>query len=277
MSRRAIDGVRRHPLTLLGLLLIGGVTLLALLADVVTPYPEHAGLKINMGEKLRPPSARHPFGTDELGRDVLTRVIYGARVSVAAGVSIVVLTALLGVPLGAIAGYRDNWLSSAIMRTADVFMSVPYLALALGLAAALGADIVHASIAVAIPWWPWYARVVRSQVLTLRGSAFVEAARALGRSDATIVFRHILPNCAGVIVVQATLQLGLAILTVGALGFLGMGARPPMPEWGLMIATGRNFLPTWWWPALFPGVLLFATVLGFNLVGDGLRDLIAGD
>jgi peptide/nickel transport system permease protein len=276
-GRPVVDRARRHPLTLFGLFLIGGVALLALLADVVTPYPEHAGLKINMAEKLHPPSPGHPFGTDELGRDVLTRVIYGARVSVTAGIGIVVLTALLGVPLGAIAGYRDDWLSGAIMRTADVFMSVPYLALALGLAAALGADIVHASIAVAIPWWPWYARVVRSQVLTLRSSAFVEAARAVGRSDAAIVFRHILPNCAGVIVVQATLQLGLAILAVGALGFLGMGARPPMPEWGLMIATGRNFLPTWWWPALFPGVLLFATVLGFNLVGDGLRDLIAGD
>jgi peptide/nickel transport system permease protein len=267
----------RRPLARLGFALVGLAVVMAALADVVTPYPEHAGLKINMTEKLRAPSRAHLFGTDELGRDVFSRVIYGARVSILAGVAIVIVTALVGVPLGAIAGYREDWLSAAIMRVADVFMSVPYLALALGLAAALGADIVHASLAVAIPWWPWYARVVRSQVLTLRASPFVEAARALGRSETAIVFRHVLPNCAGVIVVQGTLQVGLAILTVGALGFLGLGARPPMPEWGVMIATGRHLLPTWWWPALFPGLFLFVTVLGFNLVGDGLRDLIAGD
>jgi len=248
---------------------------LALVADIVAPAA--TGGRINMLQKLQPPSASHPFGTDELGRDVFTRVIHGARVSLASGLGIVLLTVAIGVPLGAMAGYRDGWWSGLIMRVADIFMSVPYLALALGLAAALGADLVHASIAVAIPWWPWYARVVRSQVLTLRRSAFVEAARALGRGDAGIIVRHILPNCAGVIIVQATLQLGLAILTVGALGFLGLGARPPVPEWGLMIATGRNFLPGWWWPALFPGLLLFVTVLGFNLLGDGLRDAIAGD
>jgi peptide/nickel transport system permease protein len=258
-----------------GAVLVAVVLALAVLADVVTPYPGSDGGRINMLEKLKPPSARHPFGTDELGRDVLTRVIHGARVSLAAGVGIVIVTLAIGVPLGAIAGYRDGWWSGVIMRVADMFMSVPYLALALGLAAALGADLVHASIAVALPWWPWYARVVRSQVLTLRRSAFVEAARALGRGDSAIIVRHILPNCLGVIIVQATLQLGLAILTVGALGFLGLGARPPVPEWGLMIATARNFLPTWWWPALFPGLLLFVTVLGFNLLGDGLRDAIS--
>ena len=264
-----------RPLTMIVAILVALVLALALLADFVAPTQE--GGRINMLQKLKPPSARHPFGTDELGRDVLTRVIHGARVSLASGLGIVLLTVAIGVPLGAIAGYRDGWSSAVIMRVADMFMSVPYLALALGLAAALGADLVHASIAVAIPWWPWYARVVRSQVLTLRRRAFVEAARALGRGDAGIIFRHILPNCAGVIVVQATLQLGLAILTVGALGFLGLGARPPVPEWGLMIATARNFLPAWWWPALFPGILLFVTVLGFNLLGDGLRDALARD
>jgi peptide/nickel transport system permease protein len=269
--------VHRRVLACVGGVLIGCSALVATLADVITPYPEHARLKIDVAQKLRPPSREHVFGTDELGRDVFTRVVYGTRVSVVAGLAIVIVTALVGVPLGAIAGYREDWLSAGIMRLADIFMSIPYLALALGLAAALGADIVHASLAVAIPWWPWYARVVRSQVLTLRESAFVEAARALGRSETAIVFRHVLPNCAGVVIVQATLQVGLAILTVGALGFLGLGARPPMPEWGVMIATGRNFLPTWWWPALFPGVFLFVTVLAFNLAGDGLRDALAGD
>jgi peptide/nickel transport system permease protein len=275
--RPRLARLARRPLTLLGGVLVALVVMAALLAPVLTPYPGHAGLEIHVAQKLRPPSLAHPFGTDELGRDVLTRVVYGARVSLTAGVGIVLLTVAIGVPLGALAGYREDWLSGLIMRVADVFMSVPYLALALGLGAALGADLLHASIAVAIPWWPWYARVVRSQVLALRRSPFVEAARALGRTDAAIVFRHILPNCTGVILVQATLQLGLAILTVGALGFLGLGARPPTPEWGLMIATGRNFLPTWWWPALFPGALLFVAVLGFNLLGDALRDLVARD
>jgi peptide/nickel transport system permease protein len=260
-----------------GALVVGGL-LTGLLVGVALGVPAMAGrlgesaTRIDLSRKLELPSRAHWLGTDELGRDVTGRVLMGARISLAGGLGIVALTAAIGVPLGLLSGYYPARLGEVIMRVADLFLAVPYIPLAMALAAALGPSLVNAVIAAATPWWPWYARVIRAEVLSLRERAFVDAARALGCSTPRILVRHILPACVPLILVQATLQVGLAILTLAALSFLGLGPRPPVPELGLMIALARNFLPDWWWLTVAPGVAIALSVFAFNLLGDGLRD-----
>jgi len=264
----------RSASSMLGLGLVAAFLLLAAVGPFIVPYPEDGRGAVHLDQKLRPPSARHWFGTDEVGNDVYTQVILGARVSLKVGLIITVVAALIGVPLGVIAGYVGGVLGEAIMRVTDLFLSVPGLVLALAIVGALGPGIVNAMIALSLVWWPGYVRLVHGKTLALRGEVFVEAARAVGTGRLRIVFVHILPNCLSPITVKASMDMGLAILAAASLGFIGLGAQPPTPEWGAMISHGRNYLPTWWWYSAFPGLFIYLTVLGFNLLGDGLRDIL---
>jgi len=276
MMETGVQGItrflRRQQLLVAG----GGLAALVVSATLAAPwlasFPADAGGRVNLAQRLESPSRTHWLGTDELGRDVFSRILYGTRISLAGGGGIVLLTALIGVPLGVLAGYYSGRFGESIMRAADLFMSIPYVPLAMALAAALGPSLSNAVIASAIPWWPWYARVIRAEVLSLRERSFVDAARAIGCSNGRIMVRHILPGCIPLILVQVTLQVGLAILTLAALSFLGLGPRPPTPELGLMISLARNFLPNRWWLTVAPGLAIALVVFAFNLLGDGMRD-----
>jgi peptide/nickel transport system permease protein len=227
-----------------------------------------------MDARLLPPSREYPFGTDWLGRDMLSRVILGARIAVQVSLIVVGLAILIGVPLGAIAGYRRGRVDGVIMRITDLFLAFPPLLLAMAIVAALGPGLQNATLALVISWWPWYTRIARGLAVSLREWPFVDAARAMGIRDSAIVFRHIVPNSVGPIVVQATIDIGTVILAAGGLAFIGLGARPPAPDWGLMVAEGRQFILDEWWISTFPGLAIFFTVLAFNLVGDLLLRLL---
>jgi peptide/nickel transport system permease protein len=264
----------RSGASVLGLVLVLVFLAMAALGPWVVPYPEDARGAVHLDAKLEPPSARHWFGTDEVGGDIYTRLILGARVSLQIGLIITLLATAIGVPLGIVAGYVGGPLGETIMRVTDVFLSVPALVLALAIVGALGPGIVNAILALGLVWWPGYVRLVQSKTLALKGQVFVEAARAMGTGRLRIVFVHILPNCVSPITVKASMDMGSAILAAAGLGFIGLGAQPPYPEWGAMISHGRNYLPTWWWYSVFPGLFIYLTVLGFNLLGDGLRDIL---
>ena len=272
--RRLARIFARSALSLVGLGLVAAFLVVAAAGPWIVPYPEDARGSVHLERKLQPPSAAHWFGTDEVGNDVYTRVILGARVSLQIGLIITLVAALVGVPLGVVAGYAGGALGEVIMRVTDVFLSVPALMLALAVVGALGPGIVNAMIALSLVWWPGYVRLVQGKALALKGEAFVEAARAVGTGRCRIVFAHVLPNCVSPIVVKGSMDMGTAILAAAGLGFIGLGAQPPYPEWGAMISHGRNYLPTWWWYSTFPGVFIYLTVLGFNLLGDGLRDIL---
>jgi peptide/nickel transport system permease protein len=264
----------RSAASLLGLGLVLVFLLMALLGPWIVPYPEDARGAIHLDEKLKPPSALHWFGTDDVGTDIYTRVVLGTRVSLRIGLIITLLAAAIGVPLGIVAGYVGGPLGETIMRVTDIFLSVPALVLALAIVGALGPGITNVIVALGLVWWPGYVRLVQSKTLALKGQVFVEAARAVGTGRLRIVFVHILPNCMSPITVKASMDMGSAILAAAGLGFIGLGAQPPYPEWGAMISHGRNYLPTWWWYSAFPGIFIYLTVLGFNLLGDGLRDIL---
>jgi peptide/nickel transport system permease protein len=266
--------IKSSPLTLAGFLIVICLVIFALIAPHVVPYPESIMGKANLEERLQQPSITHIFGTDEMGRDIFSRVFYGCRLSLQIGVIVVVIAATIGVILGAFAGFFGGIIDFIIMRITDVFLSLPSLILALAIAAVLGSSLFNAMIAIALAWWPWYTRLVRAQTLSIREATFVEAARATGLGNLKIIYWHILPHCIAPIIVQATLDMGYVILTAASLGFLGLGAQPPMPEWGLMVSIGKQYFPTWWWNATFPGLAIFVSVLGFNLLGDSLRDML---
>ena len=264
----------RSASSMAGLVIVAVFVLIAAIGPWIVPYPEDARGAVHLDRKLQAPSAAHWFGTDEVGNDVYTRVILGAGVSLQIGLIITMVAALLGVPLGIIAGHAGGRVGEVIMRVTDVFLSVPALVLALAVVGALGPGIVNAMIALSLVWWPGYVRLVQAKTLALGQETFVEAARASGAGRLRIVLVHLLPNCVSPIVVKASMDMGAAILAAASLGFIGLGAQPPYPEWGAMISHGRNYLPTWWWYSAFPGLAIYLTVLGFNLVGDGLRDLL---
>ena len=269
-----IHTFRRNSSAMLGLGIVIVFLITAAIGPWVVPYPEDAQGTIHLEIKLLPPSAAHWFGTDEVGDDVLTRVIIGARVSLQIGLIVTGIAILIGVPLGLIAGLVGGRTDEVIMRFTDVFLSVPGLILAIAIVGALGPGIQNAMLALSLVWWPGYVRLVQAKTLSLKNSIYVDAARSMGASNMRIVFVHILPNCSSPIVVKASMDMGLAILGAASLGFLGLGAQPPFPEWGAMISYGRNYLPDWWWYSFFPGMCIFLTVLGFNLMRDGLRDIL---
>jgi len=259
---------------MLGLGLVLFIVTLALLGPWIVPYPADAEGAINLLNKLKPPSAAHWFGTDEVGRDILTRVILGTRVSLLAGLTITVAATAVGAPLGVLAGYSGGRMRETIMRITDMFLSVPGLVLSLAIVAALGPGIGNAVIALIIVWWPGYVRLAESKTLAIKEEPYVEAARVVGASRARILFRHVLPNCLSPLIVKMSMDVGQAILAVASLGFIGLGARPPEPEWGAMISVARTYMPDWWWYAVAPGAFIYVSVLGFNLLGDGLRDIL---
>ena len=272
--RRYARAYARSAASMAGLVIVAIFVLVSAIGPWIVPYPEDARGAVHLDRKLQPPSTTHWFGTDEVGNDVYTRVILGARVSLQIGLIITVVAAVLGVPLGIVAGHVGGRLGETIMRVTDVFLSVPALVLALAVVGALGPGILNAMIALSLVWWPGYVRLVQAKTLALGQETFVEAARASGGGRLRIVLVHLLPNCVSPIVVKASMDMGAAILAAASLGFIGLGAQPPYPEWGAMISHGRNYLPTWWWYSAFPGLAIYFTVLGFNLVGDGLRDLL---
>lgn len=266
--------IRKNPLTALGVGLVLALLLVALLAPWIAPFPGDAGSDVHPENQLLPPSAQHPFGTDELGRDLFSRVVYGARISLFTGSLVIGLALLIGIPLGAIAGYVGGFIDEVIMRFVDIVLSFPPLLLATALAAMLGPSLTNAMIAVALAWWPWYARIMRGQAVSIRERGFVEAARAGGVGTAKILTRHVISNSLPPLIVQASMDFGSVILTSASLSFLGLGAQAPQPEWGLLISTGRTFFLTNWWYVTFPGLAILVTAVAFNLLGDGLREYL---
>ena len=265
---------RRSFASSLGLGLVTAIVLLAMLGPWIVPYPDDVAGSVSLANKLKPPSAAHWFGTDEVGNDILTRVIIGARLSLLVGIGITLAAAAIGVPLGILAGTAGGPVRETIMRVTDLFLSVPGLVLAIALVAALGPGIVNAMIALVLVWWPGYVRLAESKALSIREEPFIEAARVAGAPSLRILWRHVLPNSLSPIIVKMSMDIGQAILAVASLGFIGLGAKPPTPEWGAMISIARGDLPDWWWYAICPGAFIYASVLGFNLLGDGLRDIL---
>jgi peptide/nickel transport system permease protein len=257
----------------LGFLLISLVVFCALFGELLVPFPEDQ-FDAKPWQRLKPPSAEFFFGTDGLGRDVFSRTVIGARIALVIAFVTVACAMLIGVPLGLVAGYFGGWVGQLIMRLTDVFLAVPQLLLALVFASVLKPSVATAMIALTLTYWPLFCRVVYSETRRVAVSPFIDALQAQGSSAARIVFLHILPNTAPVIIVRATIGMGVTILVAAALGFLGLGAAPPLPEWGLMVAESQRYLPSGWWISLFPGLAILVTVLGFNLLGDALRDVI---
>lgn len=259
------------PLSIIGLIIILLLITVAILAPYLSPYDP---LNPHPANRLAAPSPTHIFGTDQLGRDILSRTLYGARISLRLVMIIAVLAGGIGITVGVIAGYAGVFVDNLLMRTTDIFMAFPRLVLAMAISAVLGPSLQNVVIAIALWQWTIYARLARSKVLEIRGGDFVEAARASGASRGRILIRHILPMCLPPVAVQLSIDMGGIIRTAASLGFLGLGAQPPTPEWGVMVTAGRNFIPNQWWVSTFPGLAIFITVLGFNLLGDGLRDIL---
>ena len=262
---------RKETTAIVGLAIIILFALLALLAPLVSPYDP---LTQNISHSLAAPGGVHWFGADKLGRDILSRILYGARISLLSGVSVIVVAGLFGSIVGLLAGYNRGWMDEVLMRGTDIFFAFPSLILAMAIAGALGPSLQNALIAVAVVTWPVYARLVRGQVLSLREREFVQAARSVGATDSLIIRRHLLPNTLSPLLVQASFDMGGIILAVAGLSFIGFGAQPPIPEWGVMISEGRNYTTSHWWLAFFPAIAMLFAVAGFNLVGDGLRDVL---
>ncbi|MDP9469110.1 MAG: ABC transporter permease [Chloroflexota bacterium] len=270
---RAVRKFRQSPLSVAGLAIIIIMVVVAVVGPFLVPYPKDATGAIHIKEKLQGPSAAHLFGTDHVGRDVFTRVIVGARVSLLAGVVVIALALAVGTLLGAVAGFFGGRLSDLIMRVTDIFLTIPDLILAMAFAAALGPGLLNVMIAVSLVWWPGYCRLARANVVSLRDAQFAEAASSLGASRLRVLFRHVLPNAFPTILVKASMDVGFAVLTTAALGFIGLGTQPPTPDWGVMVSDGRKYLRDAWWYSTFPGLAILLVVVGFNLMGDGLRDV----
>jgi peptide/nickel transport system permease protein len=267
-------GLRANPLLVVGAVASTCIVVVALLAPLLAPFPGDAGTATHPFAVLHPPSAQHWFGTDNVGRDILSRALYGARISPLIAVIVLLIAGAIGIPLGLAAGYFGGWLDEVIMRVTDIFLAFPPLLLALAFAAVLPATLTTVIIAIAISWWPWYVRLIRGQAASVAGRPYIEACRALGIPRRRIILRHILPNSVTPLIVQMSLDVGGVILTASALSFLGLGPQDPIPDWGLMVSEGQAYFPTAWWVVTFPGIAILLTAFAFNLLGDGLRDLL---
>jgi peptide/nickel transport system permease protein len=268
----------RNPLSTIGGATVLVVVLLAIFAPYVAPYPEHAKPFTDFANASRPPSWEYPFGTDEIGRDILSRVFFGFRFSLTMGVVVLSLVVPTGVLLGLVAGYfQGTWIDTVVMRITDIFLAVPPLILALAIASVLRPNLFNAMVAVSLMWWPWYTRLVYGLASALRNEFFVSSAEVTGASTAHILFREILPNCISPIFTKISLDMGWVIIIGSMLSFVGLGVQPPKPGLGTMVASGAKYLPDQWWIAVFPALGIVVVVLGFNLLGDGLRDLFAAE
>ncbi len=262
--------LRANPLALLGILFFVTWVIISIIAPRVAPYEPLAQDIVN---RLQGPSADHLFGTDQLGRDIFSRVLFGGRLSLPAGVAVVIVAGIVGTVIGALAGFIGGWFEEIIMRLTEIFMAFPTIILAMAVAAALGPSLINAVVAMVVVWWPNYARIVRSLVLGVKSQEYVEAAHATGVPQTRLLWRTILPNCLAPAIVLATIDLGNAILVFAGLSFLGLGPEPSSPEWGRMIADGIEFFDQWWMAA-FPGLAIFSVVISFNFIGDGIRDAL---
>ncbi|MCL5257492.1 MAG: ABC transporter permease [Chloroflexi bacterium] len=270
-AKRVLRQLRKSPLAVGGISIVACVFLVALVGPLIAPYNP---IKVDFSTQFLGPSAAHWFGTDESGRDILSRAIYGTRISIETAAVILSIAVSVGIIMGSIAGWSSGWLDNLVMRITDMFLAFPALILALAFAASLGPGLTNAMLAISTVWWPWYARMARAQVLSLKQQLYVEAARSIGARDLRIIVRHVLPNALSPIVVMMTMDIGFTILTAAALSFLGLGAQPPTPELGAMISTGRLYILDYWWVPTFPGLVIFVMVLGTNLFGDALRDVL---
>jgi peptide/nickel transport system permease protein len=263
----------RDRSALLGLALIALLFVCALAAPLLATHPDDV-LELHPAERLKAPSAAHWLGTDRMGADIYSRLLFGARITILIGIIAVGTSLILGVPIGLVAGHYHGWLSDLLMRVSDIFLAVPQVVLAIAIAQTLGPSLPNVILALSVTYWPWFARVVYAETRALQKEVFVESTSALGASAWRLAVLHVLPNIASPIIVRASIGMGFTILTAAALGFLGLGPPPPTPEWGRTIAESREFLPDAWWYAAAPGLAIFLTVMGFNLLGDGLRDVL---
>jgi peptide/nickel transport system permease protein len=271
---RVTAGLRANPLLTAGAALSLVIVLAGVLAPVLAPHPADATIATHPTQSLLAPTASHPFGTDQLGRDLFSRVLYGARVSPLIAFLVLMISCLVGIPLGIAAGYFGGLIDEVLMRITDVFLAFPALLLALAFAAVLSPSVGNTTLAISLTWWPWYTRLVRGQAASVAGRQYVEAARALGVRHRRILLRHILPNSITPLIVQVSLDVSAVILTASALSFLGLGAQDPTPDWGLMVSQGQSYFTTQWWLVTFPGAAILLTAVAFNLLGDGLRDVL---
>jgi len=273
-SRHNVRVFFRDKLAVAGLIVILATLIIAIFAPYLAPYPEQGRGDSDMQDRLQAPSRDHVMGTDQQGRDVLSRIMFGARIPLIISFVVTAGVLLVGVPLGGIAGYFGGWVDEVVMRITDIFLAFPALVFAMALVAFLGASLQNVALALVITWWPWYARLVRGMAISLRERPYVLAAKTMGVSHFTIIRRHILPNTLGPVIVQMTVDVGAVILEVAALSFIGLGAKPPTPEWGLMVSEGREYILSAWWLSTFAGIAIFGLVLAYNLVGDALRDVL---
>ncbi len=268
----------RNPMSIVGLITVSLVVCLAVFAPLVAPYPKHASKFVDFANASRPPGREYLFGTDVIGRDILSRIFFGFRFSLMMGLVVLVLVVPPGVTLGLVAGYNQgDWLDTVIMRITDIFLAVPPLVLALAIASVLTPNLFNAMIAVSVMWWPWYTRLVYGLALALRNEFFVKSAETIGASKVHIIFKEILPNCISPIFTKMSLDMGWVILIGSSLSFVGLGVQPPKPGLGTMVADGAKYLPDQWWISIFPALAIVVVVLGFNLLGDGLRDMFAAE
>lgn len=265
--------LRKNKMAILGLIILSIIILAAIFANFLFDY-ETMVIQQNASLKLKPPSAEHWLGTDEVGRDILARIVFGARVSLPVAFATIAIAAVVGGLLGAIAGYGNKYVDNVIMRVMDVFLAIPSILLSMALVSALRTSMFNLMLAISISNIAPFARIVRSSVLTIRNEEYIEAARAIGASDVRIILRHIIPNCMAPIIVQATLSVAGSILAIASLSFIGLGIAPPTPEWGSMLSGGRQFISYAWWVCAFPGIAIMLTILSLNLLGDGLRDAL---
>jgi peptide/nickel transport system permease protein len=261
----------RNPLAVTGLAIVLALVLVAALAPW---FATHSPIAQDLVARLQPPSTAHWLGTDEFGRDIYSRIVYGSRITLYIVGLVVILVGPVGLLIGTVAGYLGGWIDAVLMRITDIFLAFPRLILALAFVSALGPGVENAIIAIAITAWPPYARIARAETLTVRNSDFIAAIRLQGASSARIIWGHVMPLCTSSLIVRLTLDMAGIILTAAGLGFLGLGAQPPLPEWGAMISTGRQYLLEQWWVATMPGIAILIVSLGFNLLGDGLRDVL---
>jgi peptide/nickel transport system permease protein len=271
-TRTVLGWMRANPLITAGGAMVLVIVVIAIFAPLIAPYPGDAGFATHPLDIFKPPSATHLFGTDNVGRDIFSRIVYGTRVSPLIALAVVAIALVVGVTVGLVAGFLGGVADEILMRITDVFLAVPALLLALAFASVLPKGTGSTILAITISWWPWYARLARGEAASVSRRRYVETGRVLGLSRPRLLIRHVLPNATTPVLVQASLDFGGVILTAAALSFLGLGAQDPTPEWGLMVNEGRSFFQTYWWVVTFPGAAILFSAVAFNLLGDGLRD-----
>jgi len=275
--RKTLVILAGNPLSLIGLILVGIVVLSAVFADFITPFPEHAGAVVDFSNFNQPPHWPNIFGTDLVGRDLFTRIVYAYRISLVLGIVVLGIAVPIGVAIGLSAGYLSGWTEYMLMRLTDVFLSIPPLVLAMSIMGLLEPTLTNGMIAVTAMWWPWYTRLVYNIARSEKEEGYVLAAEVIGASRLHIMFREILPNCVPSIITKMTLDFGFVILIASSLSFLGLGVQPPTPDLGSMVAEGAKYLPDSWWLTVFPGLAILIAVFGFNLIGDTLREILGVD